>query len=95
MSTFNQSPEGQATQVILVSSPSITEITASSDLETVGGYLSFAAGTSGSVTISFGGGGQPSGPTIPTTGQIWPPGVLLGDSTEPAKTSSFGWVWWD
>jgi hypothetical protein len=83
MNTFNQSPASQVTQVILVSNPSITEITASSDLETVGGYLSFAAEASGSVTISFGGGGQPSGPTLPTTGQIWPLGVPLGDSSEP------------
>jgi hypothetical protein len=73
MATINQSPLGQTS--IAVSGIDFTNLAASGDDPFREPAVRVQDGGP-SVAISFGGTSEPSGPTIPTTGQIWPLGVI-------------------
>jgi hypothetical protein len=73
MATINQSPAGQAS--VTLSGISFNSITATATPERIPARFTVQGA---SVAISFGGGApEPPGPTIPTTGQIWPLGIPI------------------
>jgi hypothetical protein len=72
MATVNQSPSGQTS--IAISGIDFTDVAASGDPFREPAVRVQDGGPS--VAISFGGSTpEPPGPTIPTTGQIWPLGI--------------------
>jgi len=71
MATINQDPAGQAS--VTLSGISFDDITATASPVRIPARFTVEGA---SVAISFGGSApEPPGPTIPTTGQIWPLGV--------------------
>jgi hypothetical protein len=80
MAVINQSPSGQTS--IAISGISFASLVVGSGDPFREPVVRVQDGGP-SVAISFGGTSEPSGPTLPTTGQIWPLGVPLGGSSEP------------
>jgi hypothetical protein len=70
MATINQSPAGQAS--VTLSGISFNGITATATPVRTGLRLAVQGG---SFAVNLGCSPQPPGPTIPTTGQIWPLGI--------------------
>jgi hypothetical protein len=75
MAVINQSPSGQTS--IAISGISFTSLVVGSGDPFREPVVRLNDGGA-SVAISFGGGApEPPGPTIPTTGQIWPLGIPI------------------